>query len=274
MAPSHAYSAAKLERGLQIAREHGHDLRVFDGIDARHRYFAGPATHRVEQLLHALTSDEYGAVWVVRGGSGLNQLLRHIDFDALPQRPVIGFSDTTSLLLPLCERTGSQVVHGPVLHSLGSTDDASIAHLFRLMAGEPTEPLVGRELVAGVAEGRLVGGNLTVIASMCGTPWQPQTAGAILVLEDVGEHPYRIDRNLEQLRAAGVLDGLAGVALGEFTGCDGPDNADWTLLDVFQEALAPLGVPVTTNLPIGHGARNHAFPMGARARMSGGALAW
>jgi len=274
VAPSHAYDPRKLQAGLDIARAYGHELHLLPDTLQPHRYFAATDAHRRDQLITALSSADFGAVWLVRGGSGLTRLIDHLPWADLPPRPVIGFSDATALLLPLWDRVGSQTVHGPVLHSLANTSTKDVDHLFRLLAGEPTPALPGRALVPGQARGALTGGNLCLLAALCGTPFQPSARGRILVLEEIGEAPYRLDRTLIQLRSAGVFDGVAGVAVGELTDCAPPPASPWSLDDLLLDVLGPLGVPVVVDLPIGHGRRNAAFPIGRAAMLSERGLSW
>jgi muramoyltetrapeptide carboxypeptidase len=273
IAPSHAYDPHKLEAGIGIARARGHDLRLFEGTLHPHRYFAAPLGVRRAHLVEALTEEQYGAVWLVRGGSGMLQVLADLPWERLRPKPVIGFSDAVALHLALAGHDLGPSIHGPMLHTLPSTDQDSIEHLFRLLAGEPVEPLRGETWVPGEARGPLVGGNLCVLAATCGTPWQLDGEGAILVLEEIGEYPYRIDRMLQQLASAGVFDGIAGVAVGEFLNTEPQGGADWTVRDILMDHFGPRGVPVLGGLPIGHGARNHAFVWGAPARLGHGALA-
>ncbi|MBN2801198.1 MAG: LD-carboxypeptidase [Deltaproteobacteria bacterium] len=273
IAPSGAYQPHRLEEGLRRIEAEGYRPVPFEGMLSPERYLAAPDAVRLAHLCEALTDPRWDAVWMVRGGYGLTRLLADLPWEALPPRPVIGFSDVTALLLPLFA-AGSPVIHGPMPHSLPGTDEASVEHLFRLLAGAPLAPLEGEQWVRGSATGWLAGGNLTMLASLCGTPWQPDLSGAIAVLEDVGEAPYRLDRALQQLCSAGVLDGVAGVALGSFTSCEPPAGASWTLREVLLDHLAPLGVPVVAELPIGHGEANRAFPFGASATLAGGRLWW
>ena len=135
IAPSHAYDPAKLEAGLAIARAHGHDLRPFPGMLHPHRYFAAPVEVRRAQLVEALTDDRYGAVWLVRGGSGLLQVLGDMPWGGLRRKPVIGFSDVVALHLALERHDLGPSVHGPVLHSLVATDEASIDRALVAIAG-------------------------------------------------------------------------------------------------------------------------------------------
>ena len=272
VAPSHAFDETRLAAGLEIVRAHGHTIDVMPNALQPHRYFAGSDTHRRDQLVHALTSSEVDAVWMIRGGSGMNRLLADLPWDSLPARPLIGFSDTTPLLEALRIRGEGRGIHGPVLHSLPVTSEESIAHLFALLAGDSLPPLTGETWVSGAAEGPIVGGNLCTLTSSCGTPFQLSSEGAIVVLEEIGEHPYRIDRLLIQCRDSGSFDGVAGFAIGSFTGCEPPPSATYTLRDMLREVLEPLGVPIVGNLPIGHGPDNHAFEVGASARLFEGAL--
>lgn len=273
VAPCGVYDPAKLDEGLRIARAFGHDVRPFPGMLKPHRYLAADDDARLAHLVEALTSPDYGAVWIARGGYGLTRLLPRLPVDDLVARPVIGFSDVTALFAALHPKV-YPLIHAPMPHSLPATDEASRTHLFDLLAGAPLPALHGESWIGGEARGWLCGGNLAVLAALCGTPWQLDADGAILVLEDIGEAPYRIDRLLQQLVSAGVLEGVAGIALGEFTKCDPPDGSGWTLRDVLLDHLRPLGVPVVGNLPVGHGAANRAFPWGARARLADGRLAW
>ncbi len=272
VAPSHAYDPERLAAGIDLARAHGHDLHPFPGMLAPHRYFAASHAQRLAQLVEALTDPRWGAVWLARGGSGLTHLLDDIPWSRVGRKPVLGFSDAVALHAGLWRSTDAVIVHAPVLHSLSVTDADSVAHLFALLDGARTPPLRGEAWVAGEADGPLLGGNLCVLAALCGTPHQLDARDAILVLEDIGETPYRIERTLRQLIASGVLRDVAGVALGTFVGCAPPPEADWTLREAVLEHLAPLGVPVLGGLPIGHGPENRAFRWGARATIRGDVL--
>jgi len=272
IAPSSAFDPDKLAVGLAMAREQGLDVQPLPNLLDPVRTLAHSDAHRAAQLIEALTSDRYGAVWMVRGGYGLTRILDRLDGVSLPPRPILGFSDVTALFAALHPRGVGPLIHAPMPHSLASNDAESQAHLWDLVAGRPTAPMSGTEWVAGEADGPLVGGNLTMLATLCGTPWQLDASGSILVLEDVGEYPYRLDRALQQISSAGGFDGVAGIALGEFSNCWAPEGADWTLDDVLLDHLGPLGVPIVADLPIGHGTRNLAFVWGETARLHQGTL--
>lgn len=266
IAPSGAFDPARLERGLARLRAWGYRPEVLPGVGHPHRYLANTDAARLDDLRAAL-SGSYDAVWMARGGYGMARLLRDLDLDACADVPFLGFSDGTALLDTLAARH-RQAWHAPVLTSVGDIcDEASLTHLQRCLAGEGMPPMAGSAMVSGVATGVVRGGNLCVLASLCGTPWQLRAQGAIVALEEVGEAPYKVDRLLRQLLDSGALDGARGVALGDFLGAEPPAGAAWSLQDVLRDALAPLDVPVVTGLPFGHGARNLAFPMGVQATM-------
>jgi muramoyltetrapeptide carboxypeptidase len=269
IAPSHAYDPAKLDAGLAIARDAGFDVTALPDTLRPHRYFASRDDHRLAQLVSALADPWWDAVWAIRGGSGVTRLLPRIPWETLPPRPFIGFSDLTPLLDALRVRVGSPVVHGPVLHSLPATTEATRTTFFRLLATGAFDGLQGRALVAGEVTAPVVGGNLAMLCATAGTPFQLRAEGCILALEDVGEAPYRIDRMLEQLRQSGQLDGVAGIALGSWRGCRVPEGVDWSLDDIFLEHFAPLGVPVVADLPFGHGPDNIGLPLGRTVHLRG-----
>ena len=274
VAPSHPFDPARLKQGMAFAASEGWNVRALPNIQAPHLHLAGTDEHRASLLTEALTAPEYSAVWMARGGSGLTRILGQLPYTDLPDRLVIGFSDVTALLVALHAQRGGHLVHGPVLHSLHELTPAALGHLHSLLEGGETAPLEGSTLREGHASGPLVGGNLTVLAAMCGTPWQLDARGGILFLEDVGEPAYRIDRSIQQLRSAGVLEGVVGIALGAFSGCTTPPDRSWTLTEVLLDALEPCGVPIVADLPFGHIEDNHALPYGAHATLDADHLAW
>jgi len=225
---------------------------------ARTGYLAGNDDRREQELARALSDPACRAVFCARGGYGLLRILDRLG--ALGDKPVVGFSDVTALHAWLYGR-GLASVHGPNVGGLGQF--ARDAALFSLLEDTaPPPPLAGlRPIARGEAQGRLVGGNLSLLSHLCGTPYMPDLKGAVLLIEDCNEQPYRIDRMLTQLRLAGVLARLCGVACGEFTDCGDADA-------VLAERLGDLGIPVVAGLPVGHGERNQALPHGTRVRLS------
>jgi muramoyltetrapeptide carboxypeptidase len=229
-------------------------------------YLAGPDDDRLRDLRAALADPAIDAVWAVRGGYGTMRLLQRLDLGPMRSapKPFIGFSDNTAVHLALHAR-GIISFHAP--HAGGDSSEMSEACLRRVLwedeaAGVlPAADLAPVPLRPGTAEGALVGGNLTLLAALCGTPAQLSARGCILFVEEIDERPYRIDRAWTQLVLAGVLEGIAGVALGHFTDC-GSD-----VLELLERLVAPLRVPVLAQLPIGHERDNWTLPLGVRARL-------
>jgi muramoyltetrapeptide carboxypeptidase len=270
VAPSGVYDAKRLRDSIRLLEEWGFTCVMGPNLGKTHRYLAGTDSERLQDLQWALSSPDLDAVWAARGGYGLNRILPGLDFSDLDDRPVIGFSDVTSLHVALFQMAGKSGVHGPVLHSLVShPSQASQEHLRRLLGGMHEFSMDGVLWREGSASGPVVGGNLCMLTSLCGSPWQLKAEGCILLVEDVGEAPYRVDRMLQQLRMAGCLDGVVGVAVGSFEGCLAPVGADWGLRDLICEAL---DVPMIGALPVGHGSENRAFVYGASGRIDGHSL--
>jgi muramoyltetrapeptide carboxypeptidase len=271
VAPSGIFEPERLEAGLEAIR--GWGLVPVEGakLRARHRFTAGTLSERIADLQAALADPTIEAIWFARGGYGTAQLLGAVDWAALRGRPLIGFSDATAAFAALGAAGLPGGLHAPVLHSLVDlADEASQSALRRLLMEGVAPSLPGRWL-AGPAEavrGPLVGGNLCVLASLAGTPWALRAKGSVLLLEDIGEPAYKIDRLLLQLRQSGALDGVLGVALGTFTRCAPPADADYSVMDVVLDALDGLEVPIVGGLPVGHGAENWPCWMGAPVELS------
>jgi muramoyltetrapeptide carboxypeptidase len=246
-----------------------YDERLFDSSG----FLAGRDEARLSALTDALAAPDVDAIFCARGGYGLTRILSQVDLAPLLRRPraVVGFSDITALHARL-QRHGLVSVHGPVVTQLGQLPADDTAQLVALLEEpQPPAPLASlSSLGAGSqAIGPLLGGNLELVRSLVGTPDALQLRGAVLLLEEIGERPYRIDRALTQLLTSGALDQVAGVLLGDFTGCEERDGAPPSAIEVVAERLAPLGVPVLAGAPIGHGPRNRAVPLGARVRLDG-----
>ena len=207
----------------------------------------------------------------VRGGWGAARLLEQPL--ALPCRWLLGFSDVTSLLWAQLAQGQGGAIHGPLLTTLGAEPAWSQERLRAVLFGETLAPLQGEGWVGGSAKGPLLAANLTVATHLLGTPHLPDLRGAILVLEDVGEAPYRIERMLTHWRLCGALQQLGGIGLGAFSDCDGNSGGAsfdcFSLEQVLRERTADLGMPVVAGLPVGHVAGNAALPLGAMAELDG-----
>ncbi len=260
--------------GLELLRDWG--LRIEGDplalLQRRWGYLAGRDAERLADLIQPPDAHEPAALLAcVRGGWGAARLLE--------RRPpaeadwLLGFSDVTSLLFDRVAQGRSGGVHGPLLTTLAAEPEWSRERLRALLFGEPLPPLQGESWQGGIAEGPLLVANLTVATHLLGTPHLPPLAGAILVLEDVGEAPYRIERMLTHWRLCGGLQQLAGLGFGSFSGCEDdderPEQRRFSLEQVLRERSADLGIPVVAGLPVGHTAGNAALPLGVRARLDG-----
>lgn len=275
IAPSGPVDPDGLERGLRVLREEfGLLVRVRPDVTARRGYLAGDDGRRLEEWREAASDREARALFCARGGYGAMRLLPKLEAGRLlhPPKWVIGFSDVTVLHAAL-NRAGLVTLHGPLLTTLAATSPRAREHLRALLFGgseassssphtpRPGTGCVGRAVIRpGRASGTLFGGSLTLLAHLCGTPYMPSLAGAVLFLEDVGEKPYRLDRYLTQLRLAGALDGVRGVCVGHLTDCD--DGAE-SGAQVVRELVHALGVPAIEGLPVGHSDENYALPLGS-----------
>ena len=268
----------ELERAERNVRAMGWEGYVYPSAMAREGYLAGDDTSRLADLNAAIRDPLIDGIWCLRGGYGAMRLLDAIDYDSLRRAPkaIIGFSDITALHLAVRARADIVSYHGPtaraeltpfsresLTRATSATNGTSIAR--DPFAGAP--PLTW--LQEGSAAGRLEGGNLALLCSLLGTPYAARVDGAILVLEDVNEPLYRIDRMLRQLILAGVLGRLAGLVLGTFTERGGESDAAPRTLDVlFQEAATHVRGPVVSNAPVGHIPDQWTLPLGARAELS------
>jgi muramoyltetrapeptide carboxypeptidase len=183
---------------------------------------------------------------------------------------LVGFSDITTLHLAL-QAQGRVSIHGPVLTQLGKQPQDVQERLFRLLESpEPPPPLTGSATyVPGTAEGPLLGGNLSLFIHLLGTPFMPSLDGAVLLLEDIGERPYRLDRMWTHLRLAGVFERVRGIVLGDFTACEEKD-ASYTSADVLRSLAEETGLPCAAGFPIGHGTLNYPVPLGTSVRLDAG----
>ena len=268
VAPAGPFDQAAFEAGLAvIARRY--QVHYDPAMLTRHRYLAGSDARRLGELTAALTDAGARAVFCARGGYGMMRLLPQLEGIALGVKPVIGFSDITALHQLLQQRRRVSI-HGPVLTQIPKLADMH-TRLFELLeSNAPAADLTGQEsYVDGVAEGPLLGGNLSVLTRLLGTPFLAPLEGAILLLEDTGERPYRLDRMWTHLALAGVFRQVRGIVLGEFTGCEDKD-ADYSSADVLRELAAATGLPCVTGFPIVHGAQNQPVPLGVRVRLDAG----
>jgi muramoyltetrapeptide carboxypeptidase len=278
VAPAGPVEEEKLRRGVAELERLGLRPRWNQAVLARDGYFAGSADERSREISLALTETETAAVVAARGGYGTGYLLEALDALA-PERAkaIVGYSDLTLLEMFAWHRWSWVTFYGPMVAAGFDAGPGAAAgydeRSFRLALGETEKgwelDLAGEAMVEGEAEGRIVGGCLTLLRSLVGTDWEPETEGAILLLEDLNMKPYQVDRALMHLKLAGKLDGVRGFLLGDFPGCEPPAENGPTTREVAARLLAPLGAPIVWGAPVGHTKRPAlTIPLGVRARLT------
>ncbi|HZY58627.1 MAG TPA: LD-carboxypeptidase [Candidatus Binataceae bacterium] len=273
VAPAAAVDREFLKRGVEELVRQGYRVKVSERALARDRILAGTDAERAAELTRFFADPEVGAIFAARGGYGAGRLLPLLDFDRLGSTPKIfvGFSDQTFLLNALVELSGMICFHGPMVAKdlAGGLTERSMLHLRRLLAGELEGfELRGREAIwPGAAQGELIGGCLSIVVAMLGTPYAPSFEGKILFLEDTGEKAYRIDRMLVQLKQSGALAKVAGVVFGGMRSPAEAEPEQRLIREFAADQTADLGIPVLWGVDVGHGTENFTVAMGARARI-------
>ncbi|MGE7273335.1 S66 peptidase family protein [Brevibacillus panacihumi] len=241
-------------------------------------YLAGTPEQRADGLNAMFADDEVDGILCLRGGYGAPQILPLLDYDCIAQNPklFVGYSDITALHTVFGQNANLATLHGPMAASdlAHGLDDWSKSYLIRALSEpEPLGDLInppGEEIVCmveGCASGPVVGGNLTLVAALMGTPYQLDTRGKLLFLEEIDEEPYRVDRLLTQLALGGVFEDCAGVILGTWTNCEPKKREGFSVWDVVQNIVVPYEKPTIWNIQIGHGAVNMALPFGVEATL-------
>lgn len=271
-----------LEKAVQNLESLGLRVALGKNIRAYRGYLAGTDEERLRDLHSAFSDRRLAGVWCARGGYGVSRLLPQIDYRLIRQNPkvLIGYSDITALLQAVWSRTGLVCFHGPVGAS-EMTDYTRMQVTAQIMEGRAPwtiaklnyederkdQPAYQPEMIRpGRARGRLMGGNLSLLAAMTGTPFTLPAKDRLIFIEDVGEKPYRIDRMLTQLRQAGALDGAAGIVLGIFADCEAdPEDHSLRLIETLRDRLGDLPCPVYYGLPFGHIDDQCTLPLGIEA---------
>jgi muramoyltetrapeptide carboxypeptidase len=273
---------SEIDRGMRWYEERGYRVKLAEGVYTRDDYVAGDARRRAEDVNALFADPEVDVIQMLRGGYGASQVIPHLDFDVIAANPkaLVGYSDVTVLHVAIRQRTGLVTFYGPGLTGMGSAKrgDWSKERLLRALGdpqplGEiparPDDPYIGA-LGAGQATAPLVGGCLWLLRETLATPWELDLDGCILFFEDVHCPPWYVDGILTQLCAAGKLDRVAGVAIGEMYKCEEwRQREPWlrsrSMEDVFEHHLEPLGVAIVHNLPLGHGDHLCTIPLGVTA---------
>ncbi|MBQ7498521.1 MAG: LD-carboxypeptidase [Selenomonas sp.] len=280
LAPASNTDVDELKNAVRYLEKLGYKVKLAPSCKAQYGYFAGTDSQRAADINHFFADDEVKAILCLRGGYGSSRVLDKLDYEAIRQHPkqFIGYSDVTALHIALGEKSRLSTVHGPMLTSFedNTSQKAFTREIFAkgvsgsLYPGEIPLP-AGKSLQAisaGRAEGPVIGGNLTIVQSLIGTPYELQGEGAILFLEDVGEATYGIDRALQQLWQSGLLSRVNGVIVGDFTGADDDyEEGDFHLDEVLAYYARLSGKPWLKGVPAGHDKDNIYLPFGVRAVM-------
>lgn len=274
VSPAGPVAAAKVESAVEVLKGWGLKPRIYPHALDTHSFYAGTDEHRLADFNAALADPEIRGVFCNRGGYGAQRIVQQLDFDAVRRDPklVVGFSDITAIHGALWQHARLATIHGPVASQLArggvlvrGLRQATMTNEPVLVTANAAEPSFNVR-TRGTAHGILLGGNLSILSSSVGTCYMPDLSGAILLIEDVSEAAYRVDRLLTHLLNSGALQGLAGIAVGQFSE---PKGATGTIThsSVLMERLGDLGIPVLGGLSIGHDAVNYAVPLGALATL-------
>jgi len=275
-----------VDRAAEALERYGFVPKLAANVRARHGFLAGGDRERAADVMQMFTDKMVKAIICLRGGYGAARVLELLDYRAIRRHAKIfsGFSDITSLHCAFAKKVNMISIHAPMLNGWLQAQDVPeftrASFLRTVMEAKPPGSIVAdydkkniSTVCCGVAEGRLVGGNLSVLCASIGTPFEPSFKGKILFIEDVNEQPYRLDRMLTQLLNAGLLRHAAGVAVGVNRDCE-DDHKEQVIeeyrqspADVMAERLQTLGVPVVMGLPFGHVELNATIPLGAHARL-------
>lgn len=277
VAPAGIASVDKMSRGIARLEKLGFKVKEGKSIYNKWGYFAGEDKERAQDIMDMFEDDEVDMILCVRGGYGAMRLLPYLNFHKIKKHPKIfmGYSDITVLLNAFYEKEGLITFHGPMLTSDLDNEYTLESFLYTIMKGyeqysivnPPDNPMIS--IMDKCAEGRIIGGNLTLICSTLGTPYEVDTKNKILFIEDVGEVPYRLDRMFTQLLLADKLEQCSGFILGQFTDCEGEKKEDsFSLQQVIENRVLSLNKPTLMNFMCGHDNPKYTLPIGAKAKLN------
>ena len=257
-----------LNAGIKVLEEWGLICNPIDEEDRSWGYLAGSDEVRFNEL-HP--KKHFPLIAFARGGWGSARLLERRQ--PWKEGWMIGFSDLTSILLARLSSGFHGGIHGPLITTLGAEPDWSKARLKSILFGSSVPDIFGEPWGGGISKGHLIVANLTVLTHLIGTNHLPDFEGAILIIEEIGEAPYRIDRMLTHLRLAGILKKISGLGFGTFTNCTDENNdskgESFTITNILKDRTKDLKIPIIANLPIGHGASNASLPIGSQSILDG-----
>ncbi|MHA1539958.1 MAG: S66 peptidase family protein [Alphaproteobacteria bacterium] len=272
VSPSSSVPKNGLQNTIKYFEEKGFKIKLSENVFAEERFLAGTDEQRAADLMAMFTDPEVDLILVSRGGYGTARLLDKLNYKIIKKnpKPLIGFSDTTGLSLGLFSKIGLPSYTGMMgfIDFKTGTLDARIEESFwQLMNGESVETQDFNILKSGQAKGILMGGCLSLMTSLMGTPYFPRFKNKILLIEEVKEEPYRVDRQLTQLRLAGLFDDVAGVVFGDFKDCTAKSKRHATVTEVLEEFSSYVSGPVITDFHYGHGDSRLVLPIGGRVKI-------
>lgn len=265
VSPSSPIKPGEIDLGIQFLKKNGFKIKLGKHINDADRFLAGKDEDRAKDIMDFFKDPEVKAIVATSGGQGSQRLLPLLDYELISKNPkiLVGFSDTTALQLGILKKIGLISYTGFTLTlPMRSLMQETLLSCLLGRSYSITEGIMS--VNPGRVEGKLVGGNLTILTNLMGTPYQPEFAGNILLLEDVGIEPYNADGMFSQLDLAGVFDQVSGIIIGEFEKCIGHESsgAQGTVDEVINEWTARYKVPCIKNFPYGHGKRNCILPLG------------
>jgi len=268
VSPAGPFDPEKFMKGKTVLESMGFQTFFDEGIFQKHGFLAGTDIRRSDQVNRLFADPTVQAIACARGGYGSMRILPFLDFETIQKHPKIflGFSDISALLSVFYDQCGLVTFHGPVVTTLANATEKTImAMKTALTSDAPLEliPEDGKVIKPGVCSGLVAGGNLTTLCHLVGTSYAPNLKGKILLLEDVGEMPYRIDRMLTQMKLAGCFNGIAGLILGAFKEC-GQLNE---VVDIFNYIFEDADIPILAGFDMGHGEHNLTIPIGLGATL-------
>jgi len=268
VAPASHFDHDTFHQGIAVLVSMGFEPVFDDGIFENNGSFAGTDAHRAGQINGFFADPAIDAVLCARGGYGALRILSLLNLDTIRKNPksLIGFSDITALHAAISTAAGLVTFHGPTVTTLAKATAATRHSFYSVLTSDGPQvirPRNGRALCPGVASGPVAGGNLTTLCHLVGTPFQPDFNGRILLLEDIGEAPYRIDRMLTHMKLAGCFASVSGVVLGNFRRCGNIEEIEAICIGIFKE----YEIPILTGFTIGHQRSNLTIPLGISATL-------
>ena len=268
VAPAGPFDPQKFMKGKTVLESMGFQTFFDEGIFQKHGFLAGTDIQRSDQVNRLFADPSVQAIVCARGGYGSMRILPFLDFETIQTHPKIflGFSDVSALLSILYDRCGLVTFHGPLVTTLAKATEKTIMAMKTALTSDVSLELIPEDssvIKTGVCSGILTGGNLTTLCHLIGTPYAPNFKGKILLLEDVGEMPYRIDRMLTQMKLTGCFNEIAGLILGTFKEC----GQLYEVVEIFNNIFEEADIPILAGFDMGHGEHNLTVPMGLGATL-------